>query len=170
MSQRQAIALALVSVWIGWTLFMWFAATRSFRTVDRVLSKPQPQFALILKPLGQNASRVALRHFASQVNATYFRTYGLAQILLGVAVAILLGWQTPRDNAGFVLACVMLAIVVVLAAAVAPQIASIGKILDFNPPQEAMRHFWTLHGVYTGLDGIKLLLGIALVVRWLVMA
>ncbi len=170
MSQRQAIALVLVSAWIGWTLFMWFAATRSFRTVDQALSKPQPQFAATLKPLGQDASRVVLRYFASQVNATYFRAYGLAQIVLGAAVAILIGWQAPRDNVGFLLVCVMLAIALVLAAAVAPQIASIGRVLDFSPSAAATRRFWTLHGAYTGLDGVKLLLGIVLVVRWVLMA
>lgn len=170
MSRRQASALALVSIWIAWTLFMWFAATRSFRTADRMLGHPPPQFAQILKPLGQGASRVVLRYFASEVNATYFRTYGLAQILLGLAVAVLLGWQTPRDNTGFVLVCVMLAIAVILALIVAPQIASLGSALAINPSPAAMPRFWTLHEAYTGLDGIKLLLGITLVVRWLLMA
>jgi|SRR5579875_1536729 len=167
MSQRQALALTLVSVWIGWTLFMWFAATRSFRTADRVLTNPGPQFAQILKPLGQDSSRVAFRYFASQVNATYFRAYGLAQALLGVAVAVLLGWQTPRDNISFALVCVMLAITLILAVAVEPQIVALGKTLDFNPVPTAVSRFWMLHGAYTGLDGVKLLLGIAIVVRWL---
>jgi len=170
MSQRQALALALVSVWIGWTLFMWFAATRSFRTADRVLAKPGPQFAQILKPLGQESSRVVLRYFASQVNATYFRAYGWAQVLLGVAVAVLLGWLAPRDNTGFVLVCVMLAVTLILAVAVEPQIVALGKTLDFNPSPAAVSRFWMLHGAYTGLDGVKLLLGITLVVRWLLIA
>ena len=166
MSRRQA----LVSVWIGWTLFMWFAATRTFRTADRVLTRPEPQLAQILKPLGPGESRVVLRHFASQVNATTFRAYGLAQILLGLAVAVLLGWQTPRDNTSFVLVCVMLAVTLILAIAIEPQIAAPGKTLDFNPSPAAVPRFWMLHGAYTGLDGIKLLLGAVVVVRWLLMA
>ncbi|MGH9355180.1 MAG: hypothetical protein ACRD10_03535 [Terriglobia bacterium] len=161
--------MALVSVWVAWTLFMWFAATRSFRTAGRMLSHPQPQLAQVLKPLGQDASRVVLRYFASQVNAAYFRAYGLAQIFLGVVVAILVGWCTPRDHTGFVLVCVMLAIAVILALIVAPQIASLGSALVINPSPAAMPRFWMLHGAYTGLDGIKLLLGITLVVRWLLM-
>ena len=170
MSRRRALALALVSVWIAWTLFMWFAATRSFRTVDRVLTHPEPQFAQMLKPLGHDASRAVLGYFASEVNATTFRAYGMAQILLGLAVAVLLGLQTPRDNTSFVLICVMLAVTLILAVVVAPQIASLGKTLDINPSPAAIPRFWMLHGVYTGLDGIKLLLGIAVVVRWLLMA
>ena len=170
MSRRQVLALALVSVWVAWTLFMWFAATRSFRTAGRILVHSQPQFAQILEPLGQNASRVVLRYFASQVNAAYFRTYGLAQMLLGVAVAILLGWRAPRGQIAFVLVCVMLAIALILALIIAPQIASLGSALVINPSPAAMPRFWMLHGAYTGLDGIKLLIGITLVVRWVLMA
>ena len=173
MGRRQAIALFIVSVWIGWTLFMWFAVTRSFRTANRIWQKPEPAFAQLLKPLNENASLKVLRHFAAQVNATYFRAYGLAQIFLGIVLILILWWRAPRDTrdtTAIVVACVMLGLVLILAVFVAPEIASLGRTLDFNPSAEITARFWTFHGAYTGLDGVKLLAGIVLVVRWVLMA
>ncbi|MGH9377429.1 MAG: hypothetical protein ACRD1I_01395 [Terriglobia bacterium] len=170
MHRRQAIALFIVSIWIGWTLFMWFAATRSFRTATQIWQKPQPELAQLLKPLGDNASLTVLRRFAGEVNATYFRAYGLAQIMLGIALVLVLWWQMPRDNTGLVLACLMLALVLILALFVAPEIASLGRTLDFNPSSGQTARFWTLHGAYTGLDGVKLLAAIVLAARWVWMA
>lgn len=171
MSRKRAIAFFIVSVWIGWTLFMWFAATRSFRTADRVWQKPKPQFAQLLKPLGASQSLTVLKHFAGQVNATYFRAYGLAQIALGIILLLILWSQRPHDVASFVLACVMLVLVVVLAAFIAPRIGSLGSSLDFNPESAALSaRFWAFHGIYTALDGAKLAAGIVIVVRWILMA
>lgn len=171
MSRKRAIGLFIVSVWIGWTLFMWFAATRSFRTAERVWHKPQPEFARLLKPLGASQSLTVLRHLAGQVNATYFRAYGLAQIALGIILLLILWSQRPHDVASLVLASVMLVLVVVLAAFIAPRIGSLGSTLDFNPQAPALSaRFWALHGIYTGLDGAKLAAGIVIVVRWILMA
>lgn len=171
MNRKRAIGLVIVSVWIGWTLFMWFAATRSFRTANRVWQKPQPEFAQLLKPLGASQSLTVLRHFAGQVNATYFRAYGLAQIALGIILLLILWSQHPRDIASFVLVCVMLALVVVLAAFIAPRIGSLGSSIDFNPSSSALSaRFWALHGIYTGLDAAKLAAAIVIVVRWIWMA
>ncbi|MDE3178488.1 MAG: hypothetical protein KGM47_02415 [Acidobacteriota bacterium] len=170
MYRRRAIALVIVSIWIGWTLFVWFAATRSFRTASEVWQKPQPEFAALLKPLGESASLTVLKHFAGQVNARLFRAYGLAQIVLGVILVLLLWNPRPRDVPSLVLAVIMLALVVILAVFIAPGIASLGSALDFKPSPDNTARFWTLHGAYSGLDGVKLLAGIVMAVRWVWMA
>jgi hypothetical protein len=170
MGRRRAVALVIVSVWVGWTLAMWFVATRSFRTAERVWQKPGPQFAQILKPLGESESLTVLHHFASEVNATYFRVYGLAQILLGIVLLLLLWPGKPRDTVGLVVAGVMLALVLILPVIIEPQIASLGGSIEFNPSSAQMARFWSLHGAYVGLDGVKLLAGIVLAVRWVLAA
>lgn len=168
MGKRQAFAISLVSIWVAWTLFMWFAATRSFRTVDRVMAKPQAAFAQTIQPL--SSPRKVLRYFASEVNATYFRAYGLAQIALAIVMLLFLGWLMPQDRLAFVLVAVMLALVVVLALLIAPRINHLGAVLSFNPSSSAAPRFWMLHGAYTALDGAKLLAGIVLLIRWIVTA
>jgi hypothetical protein len=167
-TRKQVVALTLVSFWVASTLFMWFAATRSFRTADRLAHRPEPSFARAIKPLGEGLREAALRYIASQINAVYFRFYGFVQIALGIAVVALIAWQTPRDSIGLVLAAIMLVIAVALATLIEPRIASFGRNLERQANLPA--RFWLLHRAYTGLDGLKLVAGIVLIVRWILMA
>ncbi|MGH9325813.1 MAG: DUF4149 domain-containing protein [Terriglobia bacterium] len=168
MGRRRAVVIALMSIWVAWTLFMWFAATRSFRTADRLLEKPQPAFARMIQPL--QSPRALLRYVASQVNSTYFHAYGLAQIVIGIILLGFVVWRMPQDKTAVVLIAVMLGLVVVLAIFVEPQINRLGGDLSLNPSSSVAPRFWMLHGVYTALDSTKLLAGIVLLVRWIVTA
>jgi hypothetical protein len=170
MGRTRALGIAILSLWLGWTLFMWLAATRSFRTVDRVLSQPNPEFRKAVERLGPDLTRVVLRHLASEINRTLFGSYGWAQILLGVLLVLALWRQTPRDTIGFAGAWVMLGLAVILTVLIQPLIVSIGRSIDFVPRTPAppmMRRFWMLHGAFTGLDGVKCLAGLGLLVRWI---
>jgi hypothetical protein len=169
MARTQAVGIGILGVWLGWTLFMWFAATRSFRTAERVLRKPSPEFEQTVQPLSPDQRRAALRYLASEINRTLFRSYGWMQILLGSLLAALLWRQSPRDTVGVALACVMLGLVLILTLVVQPQIVSLGRSIDFAPRDRAspgMARFWKLHGAFTGLDGVKLLTGLGMLVRW----
>jgi len=171
MGRMHVVAIALLGMWLGWTVFMWFAATRTFRTVDRVLNSPNPQFAAATQPLGHDETRVVLRHLASEINRTFFGAYGVAQILLGIVLLILIWRQTPRDTLALVLASVMLGLVLILTSVITPQIISLGRSIDFlprNPEPAVMPRFWMLHGAFTGLDGVKLLAGLVLLARWII--
>jgi hypothetical protein len=168
MGRTQAFAIAILSFWTGLTLAMWFVATRSFRTVDRVLSQPGPEFTRTVQPLGPDQTRVMLRHLASEINRTLFGTYGWAQILLGVLLVFVFWRQTPRDSVGFAVAWVMLGLAVILTFFIQPWIVSIGRSIDFVPRQPVppmMPRFWMLHGAFTGLDGVKCLAGLGLLLR-----
>jgi hypothetical protein len=165
------MAIAILSAWVAATLFMWFAATRSFSTVDRVLRQPGAQFAETTKSLTPDQTRMVLRHLASEINRTLFWGYGVAQIVLGVVLLFLLWRQTPRDNVGLGIACGMLALALVLTLVITPLLVRIGRMIDFaprNPPPPVMPRFWALHGAFTGLDGVKLLAGLGLLIRWIV--
>src|SRR5512146_146515 len=96
MTRVQGISIAILSLWLGWTLFMWFAATRSFRAADRVLKSPPPQFSRIVQSLSPENTREVLRYLASEINRTYFRAYGWGQIALASVLLALLLLQTPR--------------------------------------------------------------------------
>ncbi|HET7842341.1 MAG TPA: DUF4149 domain-containing protein [Terriglobia bacterium] len=168
MTRIQALAIAILSVWLGWTLFMWFLAGRSFRTADRVLTNSNPQVADAARPLAAEKERELLRHVASEINRTIFGAYGWAQVVLGAVLLVLFLKQMPRDNLSLVLAVTMLGLVLVLTLAVTPQIASLGRSLDFvprTPPPPEFKRFWMLHGAFTGLDGFKLLAGLFLLGR-----
>jgi len=93
-----ALAIVVLTLWIGWTLFMWFAATRSFRTVDEVLKSPPAQFSSDVQGQRPEQTREVLRYLASEINRTYFQAYGWGQIVLGAALLLLLAWKTPRNH------------------------------------------------------------------------
>ena len=147
---------------------MWFAATRSFRTVDEVLKLPAQQFSRDVQGLKPEQTRETLRYLASEINRTYFRAYGWGQLVLGTLLLFVLAWKTPRDSTNAAIAAVMLFIVIILTLGVMPQIISLGRNIDFlprNPPPPGYQRFWKLHMIFTGLDGTKLLGGIVILVR-----
>lgn len=167
-TRTQALAIVILSVWVGWTLFMWFAATRSFRTVDEVLKSPPSRFSSNVQSLKPEQRREVLRYLASEINRTYFQAYGWGQLVLGTILLILLAWKTPRSGLNPAIAAVMLFIVIILTLGVMPQIISLGRTIDFlprTPPPPGYQRFWKLHMMFTGLDGAKLLGGIVLMVR-----
>jgi hypothetical protein len=171
MTRVQAVAIALLGAWIGWTLFVWFMAGRSFATVERALEKPHPAFEQTTRPLAPEQTRGALRYLASEINRSMFRAYGWGQVLLGAAVFLLLWRLEPADKFSVILAGVMLALVLILALVVTPLLISVGRGLDFvprEPPPPGLRRFWMLHGAFTALDGAKLVAALVLTIRWVV--
>ena len=171
MARTQLVVIALLGAWTALTLFMWLAATRSFRTVDRVLTEPSAEFGVAIGPLGGDQAREVLRHLASEINRTLFKAYSGTEIALGVVVLLLLWTQSPRDTTSVALAAEMLALVLILGLVIQPQIISVGRQIDFlprNPAPALMPRFWMLHGAFTGLDSVKLLAGLVLLVRLIV--
>ncbi|HXH50074.1 MAG TPA: hypothetical protein VNM47_12085 [Terriglobia bacterium] len=168
MTRIQALSITVLSLWIGWTLFMWFAATRSFRTVDEVLKSPPAQLSSDVQGLKPEQTREVLRYLASEINRTYFRAYGWGQLVLGTALLFLLAWRTPRNGLDPAIAAIMLFIVIILTLGVMPQIIALGRNIDFlprTPPPPGYQRFWKLHMMFTGLDGAKLMGGIFLLFR-----
>jgi hypothetical protein len=164
------IKVAILSAWLATTPFMWFAATKSFATVDRVLRTENPQFVEATKGMAGGQTRVVLRHLASEINRTYFWGYGVAQIVLGGVLLLLLWRETPRDSLGLGVVCTMMGLVLILTFVITPMIVSLGRSIDFvprNPPPPVMPRFWALHGAFTGLDGLKFLGGLGLMIRWI---
>ncbi len=169
MGRMQVLAVAILGAWIASTLCMWFTATRSFSTVERVLKGAEPQFVETTKPLGEGPTRVVLRYMASEINRSLFRGYGALQIGLGAILFLLVWRQTMRNSVDIGVAATMLALSVILTLVITPKLVSLGRSIDFvprNPPPPVMPRFWALHGLFTGLDGVKLLAGIGLLIRW----
>ena len=170
MGRLQVLAVAILGAWIMSTLCMWFAATKSFATVERVMKGGQPQFLEITKPLGEASTRMVIRHMASEINRTLFRGYGVLQIGFGVLLFLIVLRQTPRHALDISLVAIMLTLSVILTLVITPMVTSVGRSIDFlprNPPPPIMPRFWMLHGAFTSLDGVKLLAGIGLLSRWI---
>ena len=164
------IKVAILSAWLAAPLFVWFAATKSFASVDRVLRTEDPRFVEATKGMTGGQTRVVLRHLASEINRAYFKGFGLAQVVLGGVLLLLLWRESPRDSIGLGVVCTMMGLVLILTFVVTPKIVSLGRSIDFvprNPPPPVMPRFWALHGAFTGLDGLKFLGGLGLMIRWI---
>ena len=170
MGRTSMLKVTLLSAWLVATPFMWFAATKSFATVDRVLRTANPQFVEATKGMAEGQARIVMRYVASEINHAYFWGYGLAQAVLGGVLLLLLWRESPRDSLGFGVVCAMMALVLILTLVLTPMIVSLGRSIDFvprNPPPPVMPRFWALHGAFTGLDGMKFLAGLGLLIRWI---
>jgi hypothetical protein len=143
-------------MWLGLTLAMWYAAAGSFATARRVLQGRHREVAEAMELLG------------TEINRTYFRAYGWAQVALALGLLAVLAAQKPRDVISLTVAGAMFVVVVGLSFYLTPAITELGRQLDFVPreplPPE-MGRFRLLHGLYTGLDAAKFLAGLVLLVR-----
>ena len=77
--------------------------------------------------------------------------------------------QNPRRALDSGLIAAMLVLAVILTVVLTPLIVAVGRSIDFlprNPAPPEMARFWMLHGAFTSLDGLKLLAGVGLLLRW----
>jgi hypothetical protein len=170
MVRSRLLAIVILSAWLTMTLCMWFAATGSFGTVRRVLQGGNPQLVETTRSLSPDQTRLVMRHAASEINRTYFRAYGWAQLALAAILLMLLLHPTPRDTAALVVVGIMAAVVAALTFYVTPEVIALGRQIDFVPRDPAppeMSRFRMLHGAFTVLDGLKLVAGLGLLGRWL---
>ena len=164
----RALVITLLGAWIAGSLMLAGVATQNFRTVDRLLSAPTPEFSRALAPLGHDQARVVLRYLSSELNRLYFGAWGLIQLAFGVAILAGALGQRPLDRAGLIGSAATLLLAVAMSL-LNWFIVPLGRRLDFVPnttPPQALAHFWQLHTAYTSLDAVKLILCLWLLIRW----
>jgi hypothetical protein len=163
MTQRWA--MFVMGMWIAGSLAMLVVATQNFRTVDRLLSaSPNAAFSSQVKTIGQPAGRDLLRYLSSELNRLYFQIWNLTQVMIGL-VALWLVWGSSATARWGVVT--MLIVVAVMTLWLQPEITAVGRSLDFvprEPAPPALSRFWVLHGAYTVLELVKLLIGVVVTV------
>ncbi len=165
---RTIVIAALLGGWTTGTVGMGWLAAQNFRMVDRLLSSPRPEFSRALAPLPPTEARAVLRDLASEMNRRYFRLWGFLQVALALILVMMAATATPRDRGSVLGLLAMFLLTLLLTFILHPQIVSLGRSLDFlprDPVPPSLRRFWTLHLLYTTLDGVKLLIGLLLLIR-----
>jgi hypothetical protein len=153
------LLLVVSGFWLGLLAASWVMATLSFRTVDRVLGpEARPEMASRLAALPEPERRVVLRHLASEINRGRFRTWAIAQLVLG-ALALGAAWRGDGPTRLLVGAAFLLVLFQLLV--LTPAIAAVGRSIDFIPrplPADVGRRFGMLHAGYVGADFVKAIL------------
>ena len=155
---KQRWALVVMGAWLMGTICTSIVATQNFYTIDRLMAeRANPTFASTVDRMGSPQARVLLRYLSSELNRLYFRIWNVTQLVLGALALWLIADRRAR-----LAAMGMLAIVVLMLIYLTPAIVSLGRSLDFvarDPAPPAMPRFWILHGAYTSLEMIKLIIG-----------
>lgn len=163
----RALLIMTLGGWIVGSLLMAFVATQNFRTVDRLLSSPTPEFSHAIAPLAHDEIRSVLRYLVSELNRLYFNVWGLTQLALGAAIVVAAVGLRPLDRTAIVVATTILVIVVALLL-LSQWLLSLGRSLDFvphTPAPPALVRFRQLHLTYTAFELLKLTLCVWLLIR-----
>ena len=150
----------LVGFWLGLLVSSWVLATVNFRQAEAASAAARSPAELNrrLEPLSADDRRHAFRYLAAEINRWMFRSWGLIQGILGVALLALV-WNL--GGAPRVLAAAALVLVLLQAAVLGPMIADVGRQVDFlsRPlPPDLGRRFGIAHGGYVVADLAKALL------------
>ena len=167
MIQFRRLTALLLGAWLGGSILTDVAVTENFNTIDPFLQTPGNVAASAeLNKVGRDQERMLLRRNAGEENTWIFTNWERVEVALGgVLFLVLLFGGAPQK--------LMLALCLAMTAVVAgqhffllPQIADIGRRVEYLPasdPQSVL--FWRLHGIYSGLEIAKLVLGLAFAVR-----
>jgi hypothetical protein len=158
------IAAFVLGAWLLGTLFMIFVATQNFETVDRVMKAPPPEAYKMILALGNDSARMLLRYVAGEENRFFFENWELAQLVLGIVLtALLIFGVESRMLAGF--SGAMLILTIFEHFKITPELAWLGRSFDFLPwTAESLSRdqFWKLHGAYSAIEIVKILLGVVI--------
>ena len=154
-------ACLLLGVWLGGIMMMTVVATQNFRTVDRLLLEPAPGAAADLRTMGHDTARMLLRWEAGEQNRRLFEISESAQLAMGMAIIFVLLFGSTEGKYALSLALLLLVIVIVQRFLLTPMMTSLGRLIDFIPPNvrspERVK-FQVLHMGYAGIEISKCVL------------
>jgi len=160
--QFRRLASFILGAWLAGSVLIDAVAIQNFRSVERFLDGPAPIAAQDIHTLGRGETRVLLRHLVAEQNRYYFEHWEWVGLGIGLCFLFLLILGSHPPKVSILLALAMVAIVLGQRVALTPQITRLGRALDFVAPNAASPErtaFWTLHGIYSGLELLKLGIG-----------
>jgi hypothetical protein len=147
---------------------MAWVAGGSFGSVDRLLARPHAVAMAQFKELGRADARLLLRYQVAEQNRWYFENWEVAQIVMGALFFFFVLFATRENKFALLLILLMISGVLVERFMLTPAMISIGRMIDFVPPDTPSgdrTQFWVLHSWYWGVELVKLMLGLTLAAR-----
>jgi hypothetical protein len=165
--QFRRIAALLLGLWLGAGIFADFAVTRNFQHVEGFLAEPGSiTTAVEMNKIGRWRERIIIRRYVAELNNTIFESWEWAELAIGSALFLVLAFGERPTKWLLAAPVAMLVIVAGQRFYLSPQVAELGRTLADLPPKNALTGtFWMFHGIYSGMEILKLLIGLALAVR-----
>lgn len=160
MSSRR-LAVFLLGIWLGCSLFMVWVATHNLRSVDTVVKQTDAQLQREIKDIGYDRVRTLMRFEAAELNRHYFYYWGWLQLLWGVVTGLVLLNATSGNRFTMLMMVAIFLILLLQHFLVSPAIVEMGRGFDFAPAdqmQDERRAFSTYHAYYSSMEVIKLIL------------
>lgn len=170
MIQLRRISALLLGAWLGAGVLADVAVTQNFQTIDRFLESPgDAATSVLLNQTGRARERAILRRNAGEENNWIFLNWERVELVIGSALFLLLLSGDRPQKIMLAGAIVLLLIVAFEHFLLTPQITAMGRTVDNLPANSPeVKTFWVLHGFYSGLDILKIVLSIAMAARLVV--
>jgi hypothetical protein len=165
--QYRRLSALLLGAWLGASIVTDVAVTQNFQAVDRFLEAPgNPVTSAQLNDIGRAQERVILRRNAGAENNWIFLNWERVEFFIGGGLFLLLlfGERPQKSMLGLSLALIL--IVATEHFLLTPRITELGRTVDElvkTDPQ--YKTFWSLHGLYSGLDILKMLVAFGMAFR-----
>ena len=167
MIQYRRLCALIVGAWLGASILADVAVTQNFQAVDRFLASPgNPETSQRLNAIGRARERIILRRNAAEENNWIFLNWERVELVVGGGLFLLFLFADRPQKLAMGLTAVMFVIVAVEHFLLTPRITDLGRIVDgLQSTDPQYKTFWVLHGFYSGLDILKMLLGLGLAGR-----
>ncbi len=167
MVQYRRLAALLVGAWLGASVVTDVAVTQNFQTVDRFLAKPgSVSTSSALHEISRDRERFILRRNAAEENNWIFLNWERVELAIGGLLFLVLLFGERPQRLMLILCAVMFLIVAAEHFFLTPLITDLGrKVEDLPATDPQSKSFWVLHGFYSGLDILKMLVAVAFAVR-----
>jgi hypothetical protein len=161
------LSALLLGAWIGGSILTDVFVTENFNTIDPFLQTPGNVAASAeLNRIGRDQERLVLRRNAAEENTWIFINWERVEVALGAALFLTLLFGGPAEKLPLALCVVMVGVVAGQHFLLTPQIADLGRRIDYLPAGDpGSVRFWQLHGIYSGLEIAKIVLGLAFAAR-----
>ncbi len=162
------LACLLLGIWLAGGIFLAFVTRQNLRGADGLMDHPSPAALVQLKPMDPAATRLLLRHQASEQNRLYFETWELAQLVLGIFFFFFLLFGTTVDKYTLALPLLMLMITAAQRFVMTPEMTALGRVTDFLPGNVHSAYRIKLLLIQTGYSGAEVVkggLGVILALR-----
>jgi hypothetical protein len=165
--QYRRLSALLLGAWLGASILADVAVTQNFQAVDRFLAAPgNPVTSAQLNTIGRAQERVILRRNAAEENNWIFLNWERVEFFIGGGLFLLFLFG---DRPQKLMLGLSLALILILGAEhffLTPRITELGRTIDdLAKTDPQYQTFWTLHGLYSGLDILKMLIAFAMAAR-----
>jgi hypothetical protein len=145
---------------MGASVLLGFLTLENFRSPNLVLSSPAPAEAKMIEKLGQEETRLLLRHLAMEQSRMYLTLWEDAEIGIGILLVLIFVLSSQTRMFPLIMAAAMLILVLFQHFAILPEIIYRGREADFPPGNASFSlqaRVWALGQIYVGAEAVKLL-------------